>query len=111
MFCLSCLWLLCALTSSDLLFFVVDALTATKAVVRKGQDQWYEIGLELGMEHAEIMASVHAIPSNAGKLRAIIETTRQKVGNESLVEQLMTACKNIPTPIDGDVRQELDVTL
>ena len=78
------------------------------AVVRVGSDQWYEIGLKLGLNHAQINDTVHVIPTNPGKLRALIETRRQQVDDdETVVQELRDACVNIASPIFGGVKDDL----
>ena len=86
----------------------VDSLVA--AVVAHGIDQWYGLGLALGLEHALIKSVADTKPSHADKLRALVEEKRQQVGSEKLREELLKACQNIPRPIRGVVEQTLEET-
>lgn len=86
--------------------FIADADLVIAAVIRYGSDNWYEIGLQLGLNHSQVGSAVQSIPRNHGKLRAIIETRRQTMGNE-IVQELLRACNHISFPIYGAVRDEL----
>ena len=83
------------------------AVRLKTAVVSHGINQWYGLGLALGLEHALIQSIADNKPSHADKLRALIEKKRQQVGSEKLTEELLNACQNIPHPIRGVVEQTL----
>ena len=72
----------------------VDSLI--KAVVSHGSDQWFGLGLSLGLEYALIVSVAGDKPTCTDKLRALIEEKRQQVGNEKLREELLKACQEIP---------------
>ena len=78
-----------------------------EAVVKHGNDQWYEIGLALELADAAIRSETHTIPNYSGKLRAIIEMKRKDVGYEGLRHALVKVCFKVDSPIAGDVRDEL----
>ena len=78
-----------------------------EAVVKHGSDQWYEIGLALGLTRATIKGTTHQIPNYPGKLRDIIETKRQQAGNEDLKNDLIQVCFKIDAPIGRAVLDEL----
>ena len=84
-----------------------DVNAVVKAVVDNGQDQFYSFGIELGMTQAQINATVGGKPSNADKLRSIIDRSKAVVGEEKLVDDLLNACGRLPNPIKGVVEDHL----
>lgn len=84
-----------------------DAPSVIRAVVTHGADQYFSIGRELGLNAAQINATVASIPSSAGKLRAVIERRKAAIGDERLVRELLAVCGRLPTPIQGNVRRQL----
>ena len=99
---------------SDLLVFLPgEQLPATKpaivrAVLAHGCSQWYELGLELGFTRAKISEYCHNIPELSGKLLVLLERKATEVNPEILEDVILTACRRLPMPIHGIVRQELD---
>ena len=87
--------------------YSLDFDTVKRALVKYGCNQWYEIGMELGLNGNEIKEETHVIPSFPGKLLAIIEAKRMKVGKVKTAEGLLRACYCIPTPIGKEVEDEL----
>ena len=84
-----------------------DVESIITAIIRAGSNQWYGIGLKLGLNHAQINNTTHAMPTNPDKLRALIETRRLQVDDQIVVWELLDACVNIATPIFGVVEEEL----
>lgn len=101
---ISLICILCVVYAQGL---VADAETVIKTVMKFGSDQWYEIGLALHLNHSQVIATASAIPTHAGRLRALIETRRLQVHDEVVVQELLVACKNIPSGIYGAVEKEL----
>ena len=84
-----------------------DLNSVVKAVVDNGQDQFYSFGIELGMNPAQISSIIDGKPSNADKLRAIIDSKKAIVGEEDLFVELITACGRLPFPITGVVEDQM----
>ena len=84
-----------------------DFETVRRAVVKHGCNQWYEIGMELELNHNEIIDKTHVIPTSTGKLLAVIEAKRVKDGKEKTAEDLLRACYCMSTPIGKQVEDEL----
>ena len=84
-----------------------DFETVRRAVVKHGCNQWYEIGMELGLNGNEIIDKTHVIPTSTGKLLAVIEAKRVEDGKVKTAEDLLRACYCIPTPIGKQVEDEL----
>lgn len=85
---------------------IADRDLVIAAVTRHGSQDWQEIGLQLKLTLSQVTDVAHSIPTNHGKLLAVIETRRQAVGN-GIVQELLEACNNITIPIAGAVREEL----
>ena len=104
---------------SDLLLFpplLQEGRAATKpaivrAVLAHGCSQWYELGLELGFTHAEISAYSQNIPECTGKLLVFLERKANEVSPEILEDLILNACKRVPRPIYGRVKQKVDKLL
>ena len=47
------------------------------------------------------------MPAPSSKLRALLESKRTLVGEEDIVEQISTACGDIPKPILAAVKDKL----
>ena len=75
-----------------------------RAVLGCGRDQWFSLGVELGFSEVEINSVCHDKPSHADKLLAIILQKVKQEGEETAVALLLEACKSIPSPIYGAVR-------
>lgn len=86
--------------------YIADADLVIAAVIRHGSQDWQEIGLQLKLSLSQVTDAVHSVPTNHGKLLAVIEKRRQSVGTE-IVQELLEACNNITIPIAGAVREEL----
>ena len=84
-----------------------DFETVRRAVVKHGCNQWYEIGMELGLNGNEIIDKTHVIPTSTGKMLAVIEAKWMKDGKEKTAQDLLRACYCIPTPIGKQVEDEL----
>ena len=115
-----CLWYLAKETpnplkvdSSELQLRVQSApfLKVEESVVRHGQNQWSSIGCALGFTEAEMQARCHDKPMPSGKLQAIIRLKAEKVGEENTTSELLEACKHIPSPIYGSVKDDLNKSL
>ena len=87
--------------------YSLDFDTVRDAVVKYGCNQWYEIGLNLGLKGDNIKGETHEIPFPPGKLMAVIEAKRRKDGKVKTAEDLLRACHRIPTPIGKEVEDEL----
>ena len=101
-------------TLSDLLVFPPEEqCPATqpaifRAVLSHGCSQWYELGLELGFTRAKIVEYCHNVPECSGKLLVLLERKANEVSPEILEDLILNACKRIPSPIYGIVKDELD---
>ena len=79
------------------------------AVVSKhGQDQWYSFGCALGFTRAEMTSACHDKPAVCDKLLTLIQLKAEKDGQIRTDEELLEACRNIPSPIYGVVKEILD---
>ncbi|XP_062506531.1 uncharacterized protein LOC134183094 isoform X1 [Corticium candelabrum] len=87
--------------------YSLDFDTVRDAVVKYGCNQWYEIGLKLGLKGDNIKGETHEIPFPTGKLLAVIEAKRRQDGKVKTAEDLLRACYCIPIPIDKEVEDEL----
>ena len=76
-----------------------------QAVLKYGRNQWFSFGVKLGYSQAEIDSVCHDKPTHADKLLAIILQKIEQMGQEAAVALLLEACKSIPSPIYGSVRQ------
>ncbi len=83
-----------------------DYEAVTRAVVNCGCSQWYEIGLNLGMNKDQIKSETHNKPHYTGKLHALIEARRENVAKQQTMKDLLKACRLIPQPIYDDVIQQ-----
>ena len=82
----------------------VEVCGVIDAVVNHGSDQWYQIGLALGLTDAAITSKTHTIPTCPVKLRAVIEMKRQDVGYDGLRDALVNVCFMIDALIAVAVR-------
>ena len=99
-----CMWL----CNNVLCAEILPEFEAVKdAVVKHGSNKWYEIGLKLGLNENEIRNSTYNIPTEDGRLLAVIEAKKTKVGKNITAKDLLRACHQIPTPIDKQVEGEL----
>ena len=87
--------------------YSLDFDTVRDAVVKHGCNQWYEIGLKLGLNGNEIKGETHVIPTSTGKMLAVIEAKWMKDGKVKTAQDLLRACYCIPTPIGKQVKDEL----
>jgi hypothetical protein len=97
----------------ELMVFPPGARFATKpaifhAVLAHGCSQWYELGLELGFTRREILEYCHDIPKYSGKLLVLLDIKRKEESSEVLEDLILTACKRIPSPIYGIVKEKRD---
>ena len=79
-----------------------------RAVLTHGCSQWYELGLELGFAHAEVIECTQNIAEGSGKLLVLLERKANELSPESLKDLILNACKRIPRPIYGRVKDESD---
>ena len=77
------------------------------SVIALGSDQWYGLGIALGIEPSMIMASTYSMVTPADKLLALIAIKELAVGSERLRDVLLEACQNIKSPIRVLVEQKL----
>ena len=72
-----------------------DFISIRNAVAKHCSSQWYEIGLMiLELKSNEIRTETYDIPSLIGKLLALIEARRMKVGGEKTAEDLWSMVCN-----------------
>ena len=77
-----------------------EALKAvTHSVMKHGANQWYDLGIELGYEHAQVIASTKDMKRDESKVHALINQKRAEVGWQRLTDLLLNACKAILYPI------------
>ena len=68
------------------------------AVVKHCSSWWYEIGLTiLKLNNNEIEGQTHNKPHSTGKLLALIEARKTKVGASKTAEDLLRKCYDIYT--------------
>ena len=79
----------------------------TRSVMNRGANQWYDLGIELGYNDAQVRASTHGIDIAESKLHALINQKHAEVGRERLTDLLLKACKAIPYPIYGAVMSDV----
>lgn len=77
------------------------------AVVKYGKVQWFQIGLKLGLVAADLTVLAADKPSPAGKLRAVLESSRAAVGTVQLAEKLLSICDDLDEPIYNAVAEEV----
>ena len=77
------------------------------AVVKFGCDVWLSIGLQLGMNHPQIMAATSTFVSHYDKLQALIHISFGKNTKAALAQKLLQVCKILPKPIHRQVMAEL----
>ena len=78
------------------------------AVLTHGCAQWYELGLKLGFTDAEITEHCHNKAEGSGKLSVLLQRKANEVSPDILEDLILNACKTIPSPIYGRVKDELD---
>lgn len=78
------------------------------AVVKFGADQWYDFGLELQFNGAEISALTTDKVIPTSKLQALIERRRLQVGNQQLAPLLLRACRRVPYAIYSAVMDDIN---
>ena len=71
----------------------------TRSVLEHGADQWYDLGIELGYKHCQVVASTKDMKRDESKLHALINQKHAELGREILIDRLLNACKVIPYPI------------
>ena len=71
----------------------------TRSVMKHGADQWYDLGIELGFKHAQIIASTKDMKRDEPKLHALTNQKRAELGREKFTDLLEHACKTIPYAI------------
>lgn len=87
--------------------YLYDPDSLKQAVVRNGADQFYQFGIALGLTHGQIGTTVNTIEGGEGKLLAIINRRKAAVDDAKLQKELIVACKNVASPIWGDVERDL----
>lgn len=85
-----------------------DYVLVKEAVVKHGSNQWYTIGLKLGLNHNEMSAITYDKPNPARKLLSIINTKKAEVTATIMAENLLRVCSQILTPINKIVQEELE---
>jgi hypothetical protein len=74
-----------------------------QAVLKYGVDQWFSIGLVVGLTGPQIHDLTDDKPSPHSKLEAIIELLERERGVKEAEKALLVACERIPHPIIGPV--------
>jgi hypothetical protein len=100
-------------TLEDLMVFPPGQRSFTKpaivrAVLAHGCSQWYELGMELGFTRSKILEYCHNIPEHSGKLLVLLDIKAQEESSEVLEDLILIACKRIPRPIYGIVKEKRD---
>ena len=91
--------------------FCLELLSDSKvfqAVVKYGVEQWYSIGLVMGLADPQIKSCTFDIPSPDSKLQALIMHRVLECGVKETEKCLLTACQKIPRPIIGAVLEHLE---
>ena len=78
-----------------------------RLILDNGIDQWSSFGHAFGFKQAKIKTLTAPIPSESGKLEALIESLKNEKGADEAAEILQKACNIVPSPITGVVRDEL----
>ena len=106
-----------ALSNDDIVARLVARLASShdydsveSAVLRAGAYQWYQIGQQLRMFHGEITAATHSFPTDAGKLKALINVKRHELGEDQVKWMLLKVCDKIRYGILGVVQDLLECT-
>ena len=79
-----------------------------QTVIREGQNQWYSFGVAMGFTVAQINGLCFDKPTPAEKLLAITHLKTEMLGEKKTDEELLEACKHLPSPIYGTVQDQLD---
>ena len=79
-----------------------------EVVVKCGPDRWYDIGLKLGFLDGQLNELVEGVAGGGQKLNKIIRAKVKEVGAEETERELLNACRKIPSPIYGIVKDKLD---
>ena len=98
--------LMCSLVIVDI-SMSIDPDKVLHAVLDCGSDRWYCLAFEMGLSLSEVTNMTSGIPHNAGKLRAVFEGKRHKVGQRDAAAALLKACENISMPIIGVVLDKI----
>ena len=69
---------------------------------------WYELGLELGFTDAQITEYTYNKAEGSGKLSVLLQRKANEVSPDILEDLILNACKTIPSPIYGNVKDEVD---
>ena len=88
----------------------VSSSAVFNAVIGCGSCQWYSFGLKLDFNHDQIEALCHDKVTPADKLSAIIQVKTKQVGYVKKTDDLLLeACRHLPDPIDGAVKEKLGI--
>ncbi|XP_062510110.1 uncharacterized protein LOC134186192 isoform X3 [Corticium candelabrum] len=88
----------------------VSSSAVSNAVIGCGSCQWYSFGLKLDFNHDQIEALCHDKVTPADKLSAIIQVKTKQVGDVKKTDDLLLeACRHLPDPIDGAVKEKLGI--
>ena len=88
----------------------VSSSAVFNAVIGCGSSQWYSCGLKLDFNHDQIEALCHDKVTPADKLSAIIQVKTKQVGDvKKMDDLLLEACRHLPDPIDGAVKEKLGI--
>ena len=96
---------------NGVIFCVLEPLPDSRlfeAVLKYGVAQWSSIGLAMGFSYSQIEACTSDKPAPASKLEAIICLKARDCSIKETEECLLTACKSIPQPIIGSVREYME---
>jgi hypothetical protein len=77
-------------------------------VLKYGQCQWFSFGKLLGFSMDETEGLCYNKPTPAEKLGAIISEKQKQIGLHETRELLLAACKRVPSPIYGIVKDNLN---
>ncbi|XP_062499640.1 uncharacterized protein LOC134176960 isoform X2 [Corticium candelabrum] len=87
---------------------LVTLSAVAKAVISEGSSQWYSFGTTLGFSKDGIDALCHDKVTPEDKLLAIIVQVKAKqVDSVKTDDMLLEACRHLPNPIDGVVKEKL----
>ena len=87
---------------------LVTLSAVAKAVISEGSSQWYSFGTTLGFSKDGIDALCHDKVTPEDKLLAIIIQVKAKqVDPVKTDDILLEACRHLPNPIDGVVKEKL----
>jgi hypothetical protein len=70
-----------------------------RSVMTHGADQWYSLGIQLGYNCFQLVATTQMVSMPEEKLHIVMSRKHAEVGTKKVTDLLLKACKFIPYPI------------